>query len=263
MKAISPTLARQLPPLLALLILLGGVTALLAVQRSFHVVLQKQPTPLQKPLYTLPTRLPPFLVRPGWVDQKLPPEEVQALGTRDYLLRKYWYSRAAPDAPAAILAVNINYYPTSFATPHVPNVCWAGLGRKRIYDSLITVPRVPHANGSISAIPMRFLSFAVATGGSAILPLLHNSSHGGRFINTAYTFQVDGRYVADPQQVSALFWRKRSRFGYDAKIEVDILGPSRRAVARRRITAFLRAALPAIEKCLPDWRKLNHGQTGQ
>ena len=250
-------LARYMPLVVALAILVGGLVSLTLAQNSFHVVLQKLHTPLQRPLYTLPKVLPPFRVRPGWVDSKLSADVVQVLGTHEYLLRKYWDSRLPRNAPGAIVSLNLNYYPTDFATPHVPNVCWIGIGLKRIHDSLIVIHNVPHANGTVSNMPMRFLSFAVPESGFSGLPLIINQTHGGRYINTAYTFQVDGRYVPDPQQVSELFWRRRSKYGYDAKIEIDVRGPCTRAVARRQIAAFLRAALPAIERRLPDWKKLN------
>ena len=42
----------------------------------------------------------------------------------------------------------------------------------------------------------------------------------------------------------------------DAKIEVDVEGLCTRATALRVINAFMRSALPSIERCLPDWKKL-------
>ncbi len=240
-----------------LVILVSGVVSLAFAERALHVVLVKSPTPLQMALHTIPKKLGPFVVRPGWTDQRLSPETVQVLGTRKYLLRSYWYKRIPFGDPGSVITLNINYYPTNFATPHVPNVCWNGVGLKRVKDAIISVPRVPHANGIVSAIPMRFLSFAGASSGDGGLPLMIDRRDGGNYLNTAYVFQVDGRYVPNTQQVSALFWRETSKFGYDAKIEIDVKGLCTRARALRVIKAFIRAALPSIERCLPDWKKLN------
>ena len=240
-----------------LVILAGGAFSLALAEKAFHVVLVKERTPLQSPLRKIPKTLGDFVVRHGWVDQHLSSETVQVLGTRTYLMREYWYKKIPFGESGSTIKLNINFYPTNFATPHVPNVCWNGVGLKRVKDSIISVKDVPHAYGKPGPIPMRFLSFSGASTETGGLPLLIQPHDGGRYLNTAYVFQVDGRYVPNTQQVSALFWRQSSKFGYDAKIEVDVEGLCTRTRALRVITAFMRSALPSIEHCLPDWKKLN------
>ena len=240
-----------------LVVLAGGAASLGLAERAFHVVLVKARTPLQMPLRKIPKTLGDFVMRRGWVDQKLSSETVQVLGTKDYLMRKYWYRKIPYGEPGSTITLNINFYPTDFATPHVPNVCWNGVGLKRVRDSFITLHNIPHATGRPGPIPMRFLSFSGPEAEAGSVPILVDSGTGGRFLNTAYVFQVDGRYVPNTQQVSALFWRQTSKYGYDAKIEVDVNGLCTRARARRVISAFMHSALPSIERCLPDWKKLN------
>lgn len=244
-----------------LVILAGGAFSLALAEKAFHVVLVKETTPLQAPLRKIPRTLGDFVVRHGWVDQHLSSETVQVLGTKTYLMRQYWYKKIPFGEAGSIIKLNINFYPTNFATPHVPNVCWNGVGLKRVKDAIIAVKDVPHAVGKPGPIPMRFLSFSGASTETGGLPLLIQPHNSGRYLNTAYVFQVDGRYVPNTQQVSALFWRQSSKFGYDAKIEVDVEGLCTRARALRVITAFIRSALPAIERCLPDWKKLNSPAT--
>ncbi len=240
-----------------LVILAGGAFSLALAEKAFHVVLVKEPTPLQSPLRKIPRKLGDFVVRHGWVDQHLSSETVQVLGTSTYLMRQYWYKKIPFGESGSTIKLNINFYPTNFATPHVPNVCWNGVGLKRVKDSIISVKDVPHAYGKPGPIPMRFLSFSGASTQTGGMPLVIQLHDGGRYLNTAYVFQVDGRYVPNTQQVSALFWRQSSKFRYDAKIEVDVEGLCTRTRALRVIKAFIRSALPSIERCLPNWKKLN------
>jgi hypothetical protein len=247
------------PPAVALGVLVMGLVSLTIASNAFNVVLQKLHTPLQAPLRSLPKKLGQWVMPKGAVDQRLSSEVVQVLGTHHYLLRPYVNTKMPPGSPGSQVRVNLNYYPTDFATPHVPNVCWAGVGMKRIHDTFITIHHVPHADGTYSNLEMRFLSFYAPKMSDSGIPLSMNQ-HRGRYVNVAYVFQVDGRYAPNPEQVSELFWRTTSKYGYDAKIEVTAEGPgglTTRPQARKAIASFIRAALPAIERLLPDWKKLN------
>lgn len=255
----TPSTKKLYPPLVAIGVLVAGLVSLSVASHAFNVVLQKLHTPLQAPLRSLPKKLGPWVMPKGAVDQRLSAEVVQVLGTHHYLLRPYVNTKMPPGSPGSEVRVNLNYYPTDFATPHVPNVCWAGIGMKRIHDTFITIHHVPHANGTYSNLEMRFLSFYAPKMSDSGIPLSMDQ-HRGRYINVAYVFQVDGRYAPNPQQVSELFWRTTSKYGYDAKIEVTAEGPgglTTRPQARKAIASFIRASLPAIERLLPNWKKLN------
>jgi hypothetical protein len=247
---------KYVPVVTAAVIFFVGYGALLWAQSAFHLVLLKTRTPLQKPLNDLPRTLGAFHMRSAWANEKLSPEVVQVLGTHHYLIRRYWYRPMSRSTPGAVVRLNINYYPTNFASPHVPNVCWEGAGLVLQKDSYLTLHNVPHADGKKSNLTLRFLSFALPQTDITGLPVA-TSGNSGLYLNTAYVFQVDGKYVPNPAQVSELFWQKHSKYGYDAKIEVDVLGATSPKFARKQIARFFRAALPAIEECLPNWKKLN------
>ncbi len=247
---------KYLPLAAAAVIFFVGYGALIWAQSAFHLVLLKTRTPLQKPLDSLPRTIGPFHMRQAWANEKLSPEVVQVLGTHHYLIRRYWYRPMSQSTPGAVVRLNVNYYPTNFASPHVPNVCWEGAGLVLQKDSYLTLHNIPHADGKTGNLTVRFLSFALPQTDATGLPIAA-TGNTGLYLNTAYVFQVDGKYVPNPAQVSELFWRKHSKYGYDAKIEVDVLGATTRKFARRQIARFFRAALPSIENCLPDWKKLN------
>ncbi|MGC8559664.1 MAG: exosortase-associated EpsI family protein [Phycisphaerae bacterium] len=247
---------KYLPIITAAVIFFVGYGALLWAESAFHLVLLKTRTPLQKPLDTLPRTLGLFHMRRAWANEKLSSEVVQVLGTKHYLIRRYWYRPMSRSLPGAVVRLNVNYYPTNFASPHVPNVCWEGAGLVLEKDSYLTLHNIPHADGKKGNLTVRFLSFALPQTDSTGLPIAATGG-SGLYLNTAYVFQVDGKYVPNPAQVSELFWQKHSKYGYDAKIEIDVLGATSQKFARRQIERFFRAALPAIENCLPNWKKLN------
>jgi hypothetical protein len=163
--------------------------------------------------------------------------------------------------PTDVVALNVNYYPKGTATPHVPDICWVGNGLEKVYDEAITVRDVPHKDGTRSAIPMRLLSFRPPRQPNSLLPDLPGQDRADqeRLFTVAYTLQVNGRYVGNRAQVAKLFWRTDSRYCYHTKIEITYSPnvPCARNNARPVIEEFLRAALPQIEECLPDWQKLN------
>jgi Protein of unknown function (DUF3485) len=248
----------KVPAIVALMIMAAGLGSLAWAQEAMHIVLQKLPTPLQQPLASLPSTIGHYTVPPGSADELLPADQVQTLGTNIYLLRTYWNTKLPQAAPGALLQLNINFYPTDFATPHVPDVCWTANGLQRTSDDLITVQNVPHDDGTKSDLPMRLESFALPDNNDSDMLLdSQATSNDGEFLNVAYVFQVDGAYVPNPEQVSEMFWNQTAKYGYDAKIEVRVDGPTTSQQAQDAIEKFMRTTLPSIEKCLPNWNKLN------
>ncbi|HMD53525.1 MAG TPA: exosortase-associated EpsI family protein, partial [Phycisphaerae bacterium] len=149
------TTHNNLPVIIALVVMAAGCGSLAWAQSAMHVVLQKLPTPLQKTLVSLPQTIGQFKVPPGSADQRLPEDQVQTLGTTIYLLRDYWNTKLPENSPGAVVQLNINFYPTDFATPHVPDVCWTANGLQRMSDELITIHHVPHIDGTVSDLQMR------------------------------------------------------------------------------------------------------------
>lgn len=236
-------------------ILAAGLVCMSAAQAWFNVVLTKRPAPLQKPLPTLPDRMGRW--KKYGRDQRLSPEIVQVLGTRQYLLRRYRKIGVPLAALDSLVTLNLNFYSKGNATPHVPNVCWQGVGRTRVYDHIMTIHHVLHADGTYSSVQMRFLSFATPSTHGGTLSLLTNRDNDNRLLNTAYMFQVNGRYAPNVQQVTQLFWKTDSKYSYHAKIEVDVVHRCAPKLAEAMIKNFIRASLAHIERRLPNWKKLN------
>jgi hypothetical protein len=96
------------------------------------------------------------------------------------------------------------------------------------------------------------------------------TSANDRYTNVAYVFQVNGDYVANPQEVTSHFWKASNKYAYHAKIEVtpmiqvnalDARGDqAHRTIpmactpqeAKQIVSDFLQAAVAEVEVCLPD-----------
>jgi hypothetical protein len=80
--------------------------------------------------------------------------------------------------------------------------------------------------------------------------------------NVAYFFQVNGAYECDPiRGVRIRLQDLRERHGYYAKIEL-MNQVKDESAAKAAMTDFLSAALPDIERCLPDWKKVKAEESG-
>lgn len=229
-----------------------GIAGLTVAQKAFNVVLEKPPAELSKPLAELSRTLGDNnrYVSSG-PDRTLDKEIVAVLGTEDYLLRNYQDTQKRDGDLGRDLSLNLNFYATGSATPHVPEVCWAGNGLTMSNNNFFEIPNVKHKDGSISTLRARLLSFEPKAQ-PGLVPYLPQASSSTQLINVAYIFNVNGRYVANTREVSKLFWDPTAKFAYHTKIEVTLPALCTPEEARPIIEEFFRSSLAEIEKCLPD-----------
>lgn len=249
------TLTRAL--VVGIILALGAVSMILA-ERVFNQVLVKDPAPLNKPLAELAQKIGPY--EASGEDRKLDTEVVAALGTEDYLLRQYHDTRKKAGELGSNISLNLNYYASGSATPHVPDICWAGNGKLRHSDGAFEVVDVPHKAGAPTTLRLRWLAFIPDRDPSELA--IGQDQDAVRLINVAYLFQVNDGYVSTAPEVAKHFWNPKARYAYHTKIELTLTYPNGSPMVcepREAIplfTEFLRTALPEIEDCLPDPRKL-------
>lgn len=235
----------------AIALLALGICGLTVAQKAFDVVLEKPPAELSKPFSELSrtfgenTRY--TAVGP---DRTLDKEIVAVLGTEDYLLRNYQDSQKRDGDLGRELSLNLNFYATGSATPHVPEVCWAGNGLNLHSSSFFVIPNVKHKDGTVSDIRARILSFEpkAQPGAMAFLPQTSTT----QLINVAYVFNVNGRYVANTREVTKHFWDPTAKYAYHTKIEVTVPALCTPQEAQPIVEEFFRSSLAEIEQCLPD-----------
>jgi len=231
-----------------------------------RLTFQKQPVPLRAtlddPKVGLPSRVG------DWVqvslDEPLEHDIEDALGTKQYVFR--WYVNAAAvgedrvrqftgksgrerlqragmlamERPDAVVNVAVTYYTGLVDTvPHIPERCVVADGYlpSQIGDERWDVGTRLSDDGRI---PVRFINFEDQTGRSRVPR------------SVAYFFQANGAYESDPLEVRRRLQHLTQRYGYFAKVEL-LTFQRDSAKSAETMTAFLTAALPEIERCLPNF----------
>ncbi len=253
---------------LAFVLLGAGIAAVRGLQAAMNATFDKPPAPLRISLADFPLAIgSPVKYAVSGPDQVINAEGVETLGTNDYLLRRFAEKTAKPGDPRTLVTLNINYYSTGSSTPHVPEICWAANGLEESPNSrqFFDVSDVKHADGTVSTLRMRMISFIPPKG----MPLQSDSGEA-LYSNVAYVFHVNGEYVATPQEVMSHFWSASNKFAYHCKIEVTPLDPDNgqllnctQGQAREIVSKFIREALPAVENCLPDPIILKQGLSAE
>jgi len=257
--------------IIAAVIVVVGIVAIRGLEAAMDATFNKPPAPLRISLDRYPSEIGTDVKYSKLgEDQYMNAEAVETLGTPDYLMRTFLEKTPKPTDPHALVSLNMNYYATGVSTPHVPEICWASNGRVEAPNSRVffDVAGVKHADGTISTLRMRMISFLPPKGAPT-------QSETGEpiYSNVAYVFQVNGEYVGTPREVMSHFWSAKNKFAYHCKIEVTPLDPAdpdhvsvlmcTQAKAQEIISKFIREALPAAEECLPDPKILTQGPAAE
>jgi hypothetical protein len=231
-------------------IMAGGYAGSVTLEKSLHLTFDKPPMPLSKPLFEMSKQLGGRYVAEG-PDEIMDEETVDVLGTKDYLLRTYMDTTKHAGDVGQELKLNLNYYATGNASPHVPEICWAGNGMNEASSSrrYFDVQHVKRLDGTEMTLRMRLISFLPK--GELAGVTTAAKENDTELLNVGYVFEVNGNYVATPQDVSSQFWRASAKHAYHTKIEVTVPDICTQEEAIAAISDYIRAALPAVEECLP------------
>jgi hypothetical protein len=150
--------------------------------------------------------------------------------------------------PSAVVNLSVTYYTGMVDTvAHVPDRCVTADGYEpKTYDTVKwpigrNLPTAAKAGGA-DDIELRYINFEDQTGTSKVPRSI------------SYFFHVNGQFDSSPlgvRQKLANLWEKK---GYYAKIEVMTTMEDSKESARV-MTDFLTAAMPEIQRCMPDWGK--------
>jgi hypothetical protein len=172
--------------------------------------------------------------------------------TRDEQFQELQKYRAKNEA--AVINLAVTYYTGKVDTvPHVPDRCYVADGfQPSVYEKKDWVLG-EYEKGRNRAVPVRFIDFQDLT------------NRGSQNRCVTYFFHANGKYMDDPNQVRIALQNLFAKYGYFAKIEVMTLLPNRpgamandplkdkdRKSAAGAMQRFLTAALPEVEKLLPD-----------
>jgi hypothetical protein len=266
--AIKRALAQ--PAFVAALVILG--TAAVGLNASVHFLqlhFKKQPVDLRRPLEMIPERLGKWINMSA--KETLNPEMEDVLGTKQYIFRNYIDSTQLSQAelakftdlpiedreamaaqiqhskPSAVVRAAVTYYTGLVDTvAHIPDRCYVADGYE---PTTYTTPQWSAFADRPGDKRIRYINFEDQT-----------PSRKSVNRNVAYVFNCNGRYESDPLGVRQSLQNLRERYGYYAKIELMTTMDDRETSARI-MNEFLDAALPEIEKSLPDWEAIKAGKT--
>jgi hypothetical protein len=273
---------------LAALVILGasgaGITA--GIDR-FHIYLQK------KPIYPEPIGDEERILRvipkktASWVqvdqDRLEKAENLEVLGTDNYLTRFYAERNPTGDRPR-VIELHAAYYTGAIDTvPHVPERCFTGAGMNLTGGPwVLPVPLDTSDWVASTNVPPSFAGrvyttrlanvYSSAGGRRVNLPIdltpnkplsLRISEYSGK--NTprffaGYFFVGNGGWVESAEQVRLLSFDLRQDYAYYMKIQVgsnDAASPEELAAMAASLFNDL---LGELMTCIPDWMKVERGE---
>jgi len=281
------------PAFVAAVAVLGlAALGLNATTQALQVHFKKLPVPLRVKLDDAANGVAPTFGNWRKVTEQvsLNPDLQHELGTDQFVFRQYADTNKVPkdrlddlqaqsdekqqqlllrrimeEYPNSVVTFNVTYY-TGLAdrVTHVPDVCMVAGGYRA--DSYKVVNDKEGATfklleGGERYVPFRFINFEDETGRGQV------PTRG------VYFFNCNGSYEESPQAVRAKLQDLRERYGYYAKVELmindfqmmgrSVTEDSEDPAAKRSLEQMkdlIAAALPEIERCLPDWSAVKAGK---
>jgi hypothetical protein len=233
---------------------------------------KKKRVEVAMPLKSVPGQLGPW--KQLTADRALDSEMEHTLGTSEYIMRTYvdtrvvpaesldgfddgsadetkrraaWHAYAAARQahPEAFVQFATTYYTGMVDTvAHIPDRCYVADGFEPTES-----PRVVEWQAPGKSVKARFINFEDQT-----------PDRGKQSRNVGYFFQVNGEYEHDPiTGVRLKLQDLREKYAYYAKVEMMVEGVTA-AKAESVMGDFVASALPAVERCMPDWAKVREAE---
>lgn len=180
-------------------------------------------------------------------------EVVAGLRKRPAEERARFVAEVRRAAPEAVVRLHVAYYTGLVDTvAHIPDRCYVADGFEPSSYELVPGPIGTLADGSPRQAGFRFINFEDASG------------RGRVSCSVGYLFHVNGAYESDPLAVREKLQSLLEKYGYYAKVELMVTGlpgdAAGRAAAAGAMKDFMAAALPDVERALPDWQVVTTGK---
>jgi hypothetical protein len=205
------------------------------------------------------------------IDMPVNADLEEALGTKEYVFRDYVDTRLVSERelarfndksdrerrglvaelqqrkPTSVVRLAVTYYTGYVDTvPHVPERCYVADAFRPV-DPLTYEWPVPTPILGPEPLSVRYIDFEDQTGNRVAK------------VNVAYFFQTQGAYESNPLLVRGRLQNLFEPYGYFAKVELMTVLPDREQAAKV-MQDFLRASLPEVERCLPDFKAIKAGR---
>jgi hypothetical protein len=218
-------------------------------------------------------------------DRIVPPEELEVLGTENYLTRDYFEKHPRPNARPRRVELHAAYYTNAIDTvPHVAERCFTGAGMSLTGGPWVlpmdikTTDWVPVADppeGRAGCVFTTRLSneYSLAGGGRRVtlpidltpeqplkLRVTRYTTPKGDSYFAGYFFLGNGGWVSSAEEVRMLSFDLRQDYAYYAKVQFgssDVSTPEELAELAGSLMTDL---LGEIMTCVPDWMKVERGE---
>jgi exosortase len=221
------------------------------------------------------------------LDQQMPAEMIEELGTSNYLSRRYVRKGASKNDSPVALELHLAYYTGMIDTvPHVPERCMTGAGflmtetaqtlpvaldrgAWRVDDDASKVATQADPDGTARTI------YFARTGANSDRPntrvrlprgiedlqMRFSSFAGpaGGKAHAAYFFMANGGLSASADGVRLLAFRLEERYAYYLKVQVGSSQVESPEALAREAASLLGELLPEIARCAPDWIEVQRG----
>lgn len=225
-------------------ILLLGIAVGLMMTEQFGLHLSKGPVPLKRDLslFSKHSLLPEFELHPR-VPRVIGEDELQTLGTREYVTLRLVDRLKTPTDPTSVAEVFITYYTGKpDMVPHVPDECYLAGGFERVgtpYTQDFTVRRAGAKNDQL---PVRIIQFRARRGELGEL-------REDRDFVIFYFFLTNDSYATTRNEVRLKLSNPFDPFAYYAKIEIRLMDQSLTRLAS--VEEGTPALAGVLEKLMP------------
>lgn len=202
----------------------------------------KKTLPLKAMLTTLGEEaIAPYRVINRYV---LPPEVVEALGTRDYIYWQLVDTSVEKGDPLQHATLFVTYYSGgSNMVPHTPDACFTGTGYEiaQPHENITLAMPALGEHGEAKPIPVRLCTF------------MKTAVFDHEKVSVLYTFGCNGRFAATRHLVRVLVHDPTNTYAYFSKVEISFPGATR-AQSVEGGRKLLNIVLPVLkERHWPDF----------
>jgi len=189
-----------------------------------------------------------YLYRDYVDDRLVSPQIIQSFEGKSFTERKQMVLKLQQMCPQAVLNVGLTYYTGMVDTvAHIPDRCYIADGFEPTNYSVSTWTAFDGRPGRDTSNPpqdVRYINFEDQVASRQSTPR-----------NVAYFFHANGQYTSDPIGVRVKLQDLTQRYAYYSKIEL-MTQMADAKLSAQIMNDFLTPALPEIERCLPDWKKV-------
>lgn len=270
--------ARTIAFVISALLMFGAAAGFSVAVKHLKLYLIKLPIEAEFKVSSVPAETNSW--KQVGVDEAMPAEMVQELGTQNYLTRAYIEKDPPQGRPPRVLQMHLAYYTGMVDTvPHIPDRCLVGGGWSIAGDTKVIplaidrestvwqLETVPEEKGRIFSA--RLGSDSRRPGSRVRLPRdadelrirvnPYTDPKQGRTLYAGYFFIANGGHCSDAETVRLLAFQLTDSYAYYLKVQFSTDSVTSTEEFGEAVSSLLSELLPDIMLCVPDWVEVLRG----